>query len=167
MMNSEAVAPHLYLENWHYPIRMECLRKCLWYPESPLRFQQPPFGRYDDLVKGFAAVYSLSSWPGVPVWLIKVDIFQEFSRILLCSMHLDILTIPYKPRCQVVYGREPVRAVGSLLFLMRWFLGWSARMVLSTAWGKCPPPGGSRVALRSHPELHGERHASVSFLMLS
>ena len=167
MMNSEAVAPQLYLENWHYPIRMECLRKCLWYPESPLRFQQPPFGRYDDLVKGFAAVYSLSSWPGVPVWLIKVDIFQEFSRILLCSTHLDILTIPHKPRGQVVYGREPVRAVGSLLFLMRWFLGWSARMVLSTAWGKCPPPGGSRVALCSHPELHGERHASVSFLMLS
>lgn len=121
-MNSETVAPYLYLENWHYSIRMECLRKCLWYPESPLQFQWPPFGRYDDLVKGFAAMYSLFPWPGVPVWLIKLDIFQEFSRILLYSAHWEILTIPHKPRGQVVYGRKPVRAFGSLLLLRRWFL---------------------------------------------
>ena len=166
-MNSETVAPHLYLENWHYSVRMECLRKCLWYPESPLQFQRPPFGRYDDLVKGFAAMYSLFPWPGVPVWLIILGIFQEFSRILLCSARWEILTIPHKPRGQVVYGRKPVRAVGSLLSLRRWFLDGSARMVLGTAWEKCPPPGGSCVALCSHPELHGERRASVSPLTLS
>ena len=105
-MNSETVAPHLYLENWHYSIRMEWLRKCLWYPESPLQFQRPSFGRYDDLVKGFAAMYSLFPWPGVPVWLIILDIFQEFSRILLCSVRWEILTIPHKPRGQVVYGES-------------------------------------------------------------
>ena len=40
-------------------------------------------------------------------------------------------------------------------------------MVLSTAWETCHLPGGSGVALCSYPELHGERHASVSSLTLS
>lgn len=59
-------------------------------------------GSSDDLVRELAALYSLLPVAGMPVCMIPLDTFQQVENSPISDTLLDVLTVPRKPRGQVV-----------------------------------------------------------------
>lgn len=93
------------------------------------------FGGSDDLVRESAAVSSLLPLAGMPVCVIPPDNISTVENSSISDTLLEILTIPPKPRGQVVCCRKAVRVVRSLLSVSGSLTG-PVRLVLSIE-GKC------------------------------
>lgn len=60
-----------------------------------------------------AAECSLLPPTGMTVGMIKLDPFQPVWSSPVFNTHLNGLTVPHKPRAQVIYCQKPVKAVCS------------------------------------------------------